>query len=84
MRYRNILGYVMLPAMVAMGAIADGASRPPAEDRVPPSAMKEALSYKAPFGESRSAPPEIVAAGKKLYEGKGSCVLCHGMSGKGD
>lgn len=84
MRYRNILGYFMLPAMVAMGTIADGAPRPPTEDRVPPSAMKEALSYKAPFGEARNAPPEIIAAGKKLYEGKGTCVLCHGISGKGD
>jgi mono/diheme cytochrome c family protein len=46
--------------------------------------MKEALSYKAPFGDTRTAPPEIVAAGKALYEGKGSCHLCHGISGKGD
>jgi mono/diheme cytochrome c family protein len=46
--------------------------------------MKEALSYKAPFGETRTASPEIVAAGKALYEGKGSCFLCHGIGGKGD
>jgi mono/diheme cytochrome c family protein len=46
--------------------------------------MKEAHSYKAPFGETRAATPEIVAAGKALYEGKGGCVLCHGISGKGD
>lgn len=25
-----------------------------------------------------------MAAGKALYEGKGQCFLCHGMSGKGD
>ena len=46
--------------------------------------MEEALSYKAPFGDSRTAPPEIVAAGKALYEGKGRCDFCHGISGKGD
>jgi mono/diheme cytochrome c family protein len=84
MRYRNLLGFFMLPAIMAVVTIASGAPREPTEDRVPPSAMKEALSYKAPFGEARKAPPEIVAAGKALYEGKGSCFLCHGISGKGD
>ena len=84
MHYRNLLGYFMLPAMMAMVTIAAGAPREPTEDRVPPSAMNEALSYKAPFGETRTAPPEIVSAGKKLYEGKGGCTLCHGISGKGD
>lgn len=84
MHYRNLLGYFMLPAMMAAVTIAACAPRQPTEDRVPPSAMKEALSYKAPFGDTRTAPPEIVAAGKALYEGKGSCHLCHGISGKGD
>ncbi|HSL02584.1 MAG TPA: c-type cytochrome [Nitrospiraceae bacterium] len=84
MHYRNVLGFFMLPAMMAVATIAAGAPLHPAEDRVPPSAMKEALSYKAPFGETRTAPQEIVAAGKALYEGKGSCHLCHGISGKGD
>jgi mono/diheme cytochrome c family protein len=46
--------------------------------------MKEALSYQAPFGDARTAQPEIVAAGKALYEGKGRCSSCHGISGKGD
>jgi mono/diheme cytochrome c family protein len=84
MHYRNPLGFVMLTAMMAVVSIAAGANREPTEDRVPLSAMKEALSYKAPFGETRTAQPEIVAAGKALYGGKGSCVLCHGISGKGD
>jgi len=85
MHYRNLLGYFMLPAMMAVLTIAACTQpRHPTEDRVPPSAMKEALTYKAPFGEARTAPPEIVAAGKALYEGKGGCPLCHGISGKGD
>lgn len=84
MRYRKLLAFFMLPVMMAVVTIAAGAPREPTEDRVPPSAMKEALSYKAPFGEARTASPEIVAAGKALYEGKGSCFLCHGISGKGD
>lgn len=84
MHYRKLLGYFILPAMMAMVSIAVGAPRESSEVRVPPSAMKEALSYKAPFGDARTAPPEIIAAGKALFEGKGRCVLCHGISGKGD
>ena len=84
MYHRKLLGYFMLPAMMAVVtiAVAPRASLPKPE--LPPSAMKEALSYKAPFGDTRTAPPEIVAAGKALYEGKGGCHLCHGISGKGD
>jgi len=59
-------------------------SRPPIDDRVPASAREEALSYAAPFGDTRTAPPDIIVAGKALYEGTGRCVLCHGISGKGD
>jgi mono/diheme cytochrome c family protein len=84
MHYRKLLAFLMFPAMMAMVTVAAGAQREPTEDRVPASAMKEALSYKAPFGEARMAPSDIVAAGKVLYEGKGGCHLCHGISGKGD
>ncbi len=84
MHYRNLLGYLMALAVMAMATITADASHPATEDRVPPSAMKEALGYKAPYGEARTVSPDIVAEGKKLYEGKGNCVLCHGISGKGD
>jgi len=85
MHYRKFLGFFVLPAMMAMITIAACAQqRQATEDRVPPSAMKEAQSYKAPFGEARTAPPEIVADGKALFGGKGGCYLCHGISGKGD
>ena len=37
MHYRNLLGYFMLPAMMAVVTIAACAQRqPPTEDRVPP------------------------------------------------
>jgi len=85
MHYRKLLGFFMLPAMMALITIAACAPRQPSEARdIPPSAREEALSYKAPFGDTHTAPPEIVAAGKALYEGKGGCHLCHGISGKGD
>jgi len=70
--------------MMAVVTTAACAPRQPTKDQASPSAMKKALSYKAPFGEVRTAPPEIVAAGKALYEGKGRCSFCHGISGKGD
>jgi mono/diheme cytochrome c family protein len=79
-----MLGSFLLPSIIAAVTIAACATRQPGEDRVPPSAQQEALRSKAPFGEARTAPPEIVEAGKMLYEGKGQCFLCHGLSGKGD
>ena len=72
MQDRKLLCYFMLPAMMAVVTIAACAPRQPTGARdIPPSAMEEALSYKAPFGDTHTAPPEIVAAGKALYEGKG-------------
>jgi mono/diheme cytochrome c family protein len=84
MHYRNRFGYFMLPALMVIVTIAACVPRQPFHDRVPSSALEEALSNTAPFGDTRTAPPEIVAAGKALYEGKGRCALCHGISGKGD
>lgn len=68
----------------ALAGLSCAESRHPTVDRVPASSMAEALRSKAPFGDARAAPPDIVATGKQLYEGKGQCALCHGMSGKGD
>ncbi len=59
-------------------------SRPPIDDRVPAAHMEKAQALQSPFGDTRTADPEIVAAGKSLYEGKGTCYLCHGRSGRGD
>lgn len=86
MHHRNLLGYFILPAIMFTVVTVAACSQPrlPTEARVPTSAMKEALSYKSPLGDARTAQPEIIEAGKALYEGKGRCDLCHGISGKGD
>ena len=85
MHYRKRLGYLILPTIMAGITIAACAPHQPTGARdIPPSAREEALNYKAPFGDTRTAQPDIVAAGKALYEGKGRCDLCHGISGKGD
>lgn len=73
------LGIVLL-AMVSVAY----AERDPQEPRVPERKMEQAKRLKAPFGEAQRAPQEIITEGKKLYEGKGNCIVCHGVGGKGD
>ena len=73
-----VLGLVLTVVMLSC------ASLPPIDDRVPEAYLDEAIALHAPFGDARMAALEIVTAGKVLYEGKGTCFLCHGVSGKGD
>ena len=48
--------------------------------RVPAEKIQEAQALKSPMPESA----EVVAKGKEIYEGKGTCVNCHGKTGRGD
>ena len=48
--------------------------------RVPADKMDEARSLKSPLPES----PDIVEKGQAIYEGKGTCINCHGANGRGD
>lgn len=50
------------------------------EPRVPADQLEEARALKSPLPDSS----EVVAEGKKIYEGKGTCFNCHGMRGRGD
>jgi mono/diheme cytochrome c family protein len=63
-----------------MGVMALAEERNPIEPRVPPNERMTARSMKNPIPKT----PENIAKGKKIYEGKGSCFQCHGMSGEGD
>lgn len=83
MRYVATMGSSLLVFVVIVIGTAC-ATRHPTEDRVPDAHMEKARTLHAPFGDGRQAPPEIVAAGKVFYEGKGTCHLCHGLNGKGD
>ena len=47
--------------------------------RVPPERLEEAKSFQNLFKPS----PDIIAKGKKLYEGKAYCSACHGLEGAG-
>ncbi|MDR4494854.1 MAG: cytochrome c [Nitrospirales bacterium] len=48
--------------------------------RVPADRMDEARVLKSPLPAS----PDIVEKGKAIYEGKGTCINCHGANGRGD
>jgi mono/diheme cytochrome c family protein len=49
-------------------------SRVPSADRAAAKAMKNPIAKT----------PENIAKGKALFEGQGTCMNCHGLSGKGD
>ena len=51
----------------------------PLKPRVPSDQMAEAKQNKNPV----EATPENIAKGKALFEGKGTCVNCHGKEGNG-
>src|SRR5439155_26953570 len=48
--------------------------------RVPVSERAAAKALKPPFQPT----PEILAEGKAIFLGKGTCFQCHGPEGKGD
>jgi len=48
--------------------------------RVPADKLEQARALTSPLSPS----PDIVEQGKAIYEGKGTCVNCHGMRGRGD
>ena len=48
--------------------------------RVPGDQRAAAKAMKNPIAKT----PENIAKGKAIFEGKGTCFNCHGLSGKGD
>ena len=64
---------------VVAGGISFAGSVDDLKPRVPPERLEEAKSFQNPYTPT----PEIVAKGKKLYEGKAYCSACHGMEGAG-
>jgi mono/diheme cytochrome c family protein len=54
--------------------------RDPMPPRVPDGERAAAQALKNPVASG----PESIAKGKALFEGKGTCLKCHGATGKGD
>ena len=57
-----------------------GAGQQMMRSRVPADKLDEARALTSPLPDS----PDIIEKGKAIYEGKGTCVNCHGVSGRGD
>lgn len=74
---------LLLTLCAATALVSCTAHKHPTESRVPDHKMEQAKALKSPFGDTRSAAPEVVAEGKRLFDAK-SCVHCHGPNGKGD
>lgn len=80
------MGYVArVLALVAVGVFVSATAsvaeeKDPLKPRVPADQMAEAKQMKNPVEST----PESIAKGKALFEGKGTCVNCHGKEGKGD
>ncbi len=56
------------------------AERDPLAPRVPPEQRVAARALKNPYRPT----PANLAAGKLIFETKGSCMVCHGPTGEGD
>ncbi len=48
--------------------------------RVPEDKLQEARALRSPLPDS----PDVIEKGKALYQGKGTCMNCHGTEGAGD
>ena len=77
---------VLTASMFLMTGLAlAGPEKDPLKPRVPAAERAAAKKMKSPlYKKSKNASPEIVAEGKKLFLGKGTCVNCHGEKGDGN
>lgn len=82
--HSRLMGRRILVLLAVPAAVLSCAPHDPLSPRVPPDKIEQARTWKAPFGDAKTASPDIVAEGKQLFEGKGSCYHCHGTGGKGD
>lgn len=75
---RTVLAVLILLSLPLDGVEAE--ERPMMQPRVPADKLSEARALTSPLPNS----PETVEKGKRLYNGKGTCFNCHGISGAGD
>jgi len=66
------------------GLAVAGPEKDPLKPRVPADKRGAAKKLKTElYKKAKKASPEIIAEGKKIYEGKGTCINCHGPLGDG-
>ena len=74
-----IVGIVLAVVMASSSALTSAAEKNVMIPRVSPKEIEIAKSLKNPLPQTN----KTIALGKKVYQGKGSCVLCHGVDGRG-
>ncbi len=78
-------GMLTATMFLMTGLALAGPEKDPLKPRVPAAERSKAKKMKTPlYKRAKKASPEIVAEGKALYEGKGTCVNCHGKLGDGN
>ena len=83
--FLRMTGVVTAAMFLVTGLAMAGAEKDPLKPRVPAKERAAAKKMKTPlYKKAKKASPEIVAEGKKLFEGKGTCVNCHGKDGDGN
>ncbi|MEW6248132.1 MAG: c-type cytochrome [Nitrospirota bacterium] len=75
----RVLRLVAGGLLLVAGSV-QAAERSMMQPRVFPDELAEARALKSPLPDST----EVVENGKALYEGKGTCVNCHGKDGMGN
>ncbi len=71
---------LLVTSLTFVTMYANAAERDITVSRVPADQLADAKANKNPL----QATPENIAKGKAIFEGKGTCFTCHGLSGKGD
>ena len=71
---------LLLTGLIFVVTYAIAAEKDITVPRVPPDQIAAAKAMKNPL----TATPDNIAKGKAVFEGKGTCFTCHGLSGKGD
>ncbi len=71
---------VVLATMLAPVCLSWAAGHDMMQPRVPTEKLAEARALTSPLPDT----PDTIAKGKALYQGKGTCVNCHGSEGAGN
>jgi mono/diheme cytochrome c family protein len=80
---KYVLSSLILLGILSLGSeivLAEpGVEKEPCTSRVPADQLDEAKASKSPI----EASADVIAEGKEIFEGKGTCFTCHGLDGKG-